>query len=139
MWCIKYDAYQRIIFFLQTHLSKSVQKNMLKEWNFIKYKFCRRSCDNNLRKNFRTNILESDTAQILLIVVWMVRLCLDRNDSYLLSKRHLHLNFKSCVVYTCRGKFCTKFDTPNGAFANIFKLTLPFYSQSSIVDICRAQ
>ena len=75
--CQNYDASQRIFFFFQTHLSRGIEKNMLKAWNFITYKFCHRSFDNNLKKNFRTNILESNTTQILLIVVSMVGLCLD--------------------------------------------------------------
>ena len=41
---------QRIILILQTHLSKGVQKNMLKAWNFTNYKFCHRSFDNSLQK-----------------------------------------------------------------------------------------
>ena len=35
---------------------------MLKAWNFTTYKLHHRYFDNNLQKNFRTNILESDTA-----------------------------------------------------------------------------
>ena len=73
--CLKYDASQRII--CQKYLSKGVQKNTLKAWNFTKYKFCYRSFDNSLQKSFRTNILESNAAQILLTVVLMVGLCLD--------------------------------------------------------------
>ena len=65
------------ILILQMHPSELVQKNMMKEWNFTKYKFCHRCFDNNLQKNFQINILESDTAQILLIVVLMIGLCLD--------------------------------------------------------------
>ena len=34
---------------------------MLKVWNFTTYKLCHRYFDSNLQKNFRTNILESDT------------------------------------------------------------------------------
>ena len=36
---------------------------MLKAWNFTKYKFCHRSFNNTLQKNFRTDILESNTVQ----------------------------------------------------------------------------
>ena len=59
------------------HLSKGVQKNMLKAWHFTKYKFCYTSFDNKLQKNFRTNISENDIAKILLMVVSIVGLCLD--------------------------------------------------------------
>ena len=51
--------------------------NVMRARNFTKYKFRHRSFDNNLQKNIRTNILESDTAQILPIVVSIVGLCLD--------------------------------------------------------------
>ena len=44
------------------HPSESVQKNMLKAWNFTTFKLHHRYFDNNLQKNFPTNILESDTA-----------------------------------------------------------------------------
>ena len=44
------------------HSSKSVQNKMLKVWNFTTYKLCHRYFDSNFQKNFRTNILESDTA-----------------------------------------------------------------------------
>ena len=50
--CLKKDAHQRITFFLQTHLSKCLQRNMLKAWNFTKYKFCNRSFDNSLHEYF---------------------------------------------------------------------------------------
>ena len=51
------------------HPSKALQKNMLKAWNFNKYKLCHIAFDNNLQKNCRTDTLESDTAQLLLIAV----------------------------------------------------------------------
>ena len=60
------------------HPSKGVQKNTLKAWHFNKYKLCHGSFDNNLQKNCRTNILESDTTQILLIVILIVDLFLDK-------------------------------------------------------------
>ena len=44
------------------HLSKGVQKNMPKTWNFTIYKICQGCFDDNLQKNFRTNILKSYTA-----------------------------------------------------------------------------
>ena len=46
----------------QTNPSIRVQKNMLKAWNFASYKHDHRYFDNNMQKIFRTNILESDTA-----------------------------------------------------------------------------
>ena len=57
---------------LQAHPFKGVQKNMLKTWNFSKRKLFHRYFDNDLQKNCRTNILQSDTAQLLLTVVLMV-------------------------------------------------------------------
>ena len=60
--CLKQDASQRIILIVQTNPSKGVQENILKAWNFTTYKLHHRYFDNNLQKNFRTNILESDTA-----------------------------------------------------------------------------
>ena len=75
--CLKEDTSQRIILILKAHLSKGVQKNILKAWNFTKNKLHHRCFDNDLQKNFRTNILESDTKQIILSVVLMVGLCLD--------------------------------------------------------------
>ena len=62
---------------LQTHPSKGVQKNMMKACNFTKYKHRHRWFHNDLQRNFQTNIIENDTAQILLIVVLMVGSCLD--------------------------------------------------------------
>ena len=58
------------------HPSKGVQKNMLKAFNFNKYKPRHRSLD-NLQKNCQKIFSESDTEHILLIVVLMVGLCLD--------------------------------------------------------------
>ena len=54
--------------------SKGVQKSILKAGNLNKYKLYHKSFDNNLQKNCRTNILQSDAAQILLIVVLMAGL-----------------------------------------------------------------
>ena len=71
--CLKQDTFQRIIFMFQAHLSKGVEK----AWNFTKYKSCHKFSDHSLQKHFQTNILESNTAQTLLIVVLMVGLCLD--------------------------------------------------------------
>ena len=65
------------ILMLPAHPSKSVQKNMLKAWDFNKYKLFHISFGNNLQKNCRTSLLQSDTAQILLIVVLLVGLFLD--------------------------------------------------------------
>ena len=77
MWilfeCLRQDASQKTMLTLQAHPSKGVQKNMLKAWNFNKHKLCHRY----LKKNCRTNILQSNTAQLLLIVVLMVGLFLD--------------------------------------------------------------
>ena len=39
-----------------------VQKKMLKAWNFTRYKICHRCFDDNFQKNFRTNFLQSYTA-----------------------------------------------------------------------------
>ena len=72
--CIKYDAPSRIIFLLQTHLSKAAQKNMLKAWNFTKNKIYHKCFDNNLKKLFGTKILKNSNEQIILIVALMVRL-----------------------------------------------------------------
>ena len=58
------------------HLSKGVQKNMLKAWDFIKNKLCHRYFDKKLKKIFCTNILENGTGQILLIVVLMISMWL---------------------------------------------------------------
>ena len=41
-----------MIFILQTHLSKAVQKNMLNTWNFAKNKIYHKCFDNNLQKHF---------------------------------------------------------------------------------------
>ena len=65
------ETTKNIVFY--SLLPKAVQKNMLKAWDFTKNKFCHRCFDNNLQKIFRTNILENDTGQILLIVVLIVR------------------------------------------------------------------
>ena len=62
---------------LQADLSNNVEKNMAKAWNFTKYISYHQPFDRSLQKNFPTNILESDTAQMLLIVVLMVDKCLD--------------------------------------------------------------
>ena len=55
------------------HLSKGVQKNILKLWNFTENKLCHRCFDNNLQKIIQTNI----TREILLRVNSMVALCLE--------------------------------------------------------------
>ena len=60
--CLKQDASQKIILIPQLHSSKGVQKNMLKAWNFVKYKLCQSCFDNYLQKNFSTSIFESNTA-----------------------------------------------------------------------------
>ena len=54
-----------------------LQKNMLQAWNFNKYKIRHRSFDNNFQKKCRANILQSDTARILLIIFLMAGLFLD--------------------------------------------------------------
>ena len=54
-----------------------LQKNMLQAWNFNKYKIRHRPFDNNFQKKCRVNILQSDTAQILLIIFLMAGLFLD--------------------------------------------------------------
>ena len=98
---------------------------MLKPWNFTKYKFCHRSFDKSLQKNFWTNIIESASRHL-----------------YLVSERYLHLKFKCCVVSTCRDTFWTHSGIPDGTFArivNLFKLTLLIYFKKSIVDISRAR
>ena len=59
------------------HLSKGVQKNILKAWNFTKNGFPQRYFGNNLSKNFRTNIPENATRQILLKVTLKAGLHLD--------------------------------------------------------------
>ena len=46
---------------IQTYPSKSVQRNMLKAWDFTKNKLCQRCFDNNLQKIFQKNILENGT------------------------------------------------------------------------------
>ena len=53
---------------------ESVQKNMLKAWDFTENKLCHRCFDSNFQITFRTNILENGTGQMLLIVVLMVSL-----------------------------------------------------------------
>ena len=47
---------------------------MLKAWNFTKHKLHHRGFDNNLQKHFQTNILENDTTETVLIVVFDGRL-----------------------------------------------------------------
>ena len=47
-------------------MSKGVQKNMLKVWNFTKIKICCRCFDNKSQKVFRTKIRENKKQQILL-------------------------------------------------------------------------
>ena len=54
-----------------------LQKNMLQAWNFNKHKIRHRPFDNNFQKKCRVNILQSDTAQILLIIFLMAGLFLD--------------------------------------------------------------
>ena len=76
-WCrkvltIMFFKCKRTVFIIQTHSSKSVQKNKLKAWDFTKNKFCDRYFDKKLQKIFRTNILENGTGQKLLIVVLMI-------------------------------------------------------------------
>ena len=72
----KYGVTQRIILILQTHPSKSLQKNLLKAWNFTENKICHRCFDNNLQKPFRTKILKNSNRETLLIVALMVGLLL---------------------------------------------------------------
>ena len=55
---------------------KGVQKNMLKAQDLTKNKLSQRYFDSNLQRLFRTNILDSGTGQIILIVVLMLRLWL---------------------------------------------------------------
>ena len=62
-WCLKKDAPQRIIFILQTDLSKVAQKNLLKAWNFTKNKIYPKCFDNNLQKRFWTKILIDNNIQ----------------------------------------------------------------------------
>ena len=55
-WCFLIeDASQRIIFMLQAHLSKGVEKNMPKAWNFTKYKSCHRSFHHGQVENLETS------------------------------------------------------------------------------------
>ena len=57
------------------YLSKGVQKNMLKAWDFTKNRLCHRYFDNNLQKIFSNKYSsEYGTGQIVLIVVLMVSL-----------------------------------------------------------------
>ena len=73
LYCLKQDAPQSIIFILQTHLFRDVQRNRLKAWIFItKNKVYQRCFDNNFKKLFQTKMLKSSTEQILLIAVLMV-------------------------------------------------------------------
>ena len=55
---------------------KGIQKNMLKARDLTKNKLCQRYFDSHLRRLFRTNILDSGTGHIILIVVLMLRLWL---------------------------------------------------------------
>ena len=50
-----------MILILLAHPSKGIQKNMLKAWNFNKYKLCKRSFDNNLPKNYSSEQHRTDT------------------------------------------------------------------------------
>ena len=100
----------RIIFILQMHPSKGVQKIMLKAWNFTKNNICHRSFDNNLEKNFPSkNSYEQQQSDAFnssfngRLMTWT-----SDGDSWLkwfhlyLSPifTYLHLNFKNCNVST---------------------------------------
>ena len=74
--CLKEDAPQRIIFILETALSKTVQKNILKAWNFIKNKIYHRCFANNSQKIFWTKIFKDSNGMKTLIVALMVGLSL---------------------------------------------------------------
>ena len=54
------------------HPSKVVQKDILNAHKFNKNEICHRCFDNNLKKIFRTNILENASGQILLVAILMV-------------------------------------------------------------------
>ena len=62
---MKYDAPQKIIFILQTHPPKGVQKNILKFYGILLK--IKSSTDNKSQKGFKDS-----NGQILLIVVLMV-------------------------------------------------------------------
>ena len=116
------DAPQRIILIL-TNPSKSVLKNVLKAWNFTTHKLRHRYFDSNLQKNFQTNILESDTANTFDSCFnsrIMLRQLTDLNfkmiPSLLVTRKYLRLTFKSCVVSTCKGTFCTHSGISDGNF-----------------------
>ena len=124
-------APQRTIFIIQAHPSKGVQKNMLKAWYFSKNKLCHRCIDNNLQKNFRPNILENGTGQILLIVVLMVNLWL-KLQMVIVDKMisSLH-NF----VWTLRAVIYRSTETPSLAVFNVFKLTLlTIFVKTTVMD-----
>ena len=55
---------------MQTHPSKSAQKNMLKASGFTKNKRCQRYLDKLFSENFQTNILENGTVQII-VGLWL--------------------------------------------------------------------
>ena len=121
---------------------------MLKAWDFTKNKLCHICFDNNLKKIFGTSILENDTGQILLTVVWMVGLWLKlqiRNSwlkllhLYLPSiLTHLCLNFKKCNVSICRGTSWPGLASKNilARMVDAFKLTLlTIFVKSTVVHV----
>ena len=117
---LRCDASQRIILVLQLHPFKGIQKNILKAWIFNKYKLCHRSFDKNLRKNYQTEILKSDTAYTFdgcFNCPLMLRQLTDLNfHHYLLSEKYILLKFKSSGVSTSRGTCWTYSCTSDGTF-----------------------
>ena len=86
------------VFIINTHLSKGIQNKMLKVWSFTENELCHIHFHNNLPKISPTNILESGTGQILLIVVLMIGKWLklpieiaDSNDSIFTCPPSLHI------------------------------------------------
>ena len=141
--CLKQDASQRIILIVQTNPSKGVQENILKAWNFTTYKLHHRYVDNNLQKNFRTNILESDTADTL-------DSCFNCRIIFISPKLENDSIFTYCQRnITCRGNFWIQPAISDGTFCEnsfelvfkfkiVFKLALLFFQKNYIVDISRA-
>ena len=68
---------------------------MLKAWNFTSYKLRHRCFDNNLQKDFRTNIIGSDAADTF---NGRIMLRPKLQNLYVLLEKYLSLNLKA-VLY----------------------------------------
>ena len=121
--CLKQDSSRRMIFILQAHPSKGVQKNMLKSWNFTKINSANRCFDSILWKIFRKNILENGIGEMVLMLAILIVIVSQLTDLNFKQRQfiknysiftccrgyiYVRLNFKNRVVSTCRDTFWTQ-------------------------------